>query len=530
VKTRPYALWFTLVLLMVLAVPQAVAEVEVCEDVLEVDRFHLQRQLSLDLHGVVPSVQELQPLIDGAEPDVEAMVDDEAFYRFVRRHHADMLWPNIDAFQLVNPAFSLLLPASFYEYMGSGNEDRLFVLYVGLYRRGALVPCKDEPAVFDDYGEPIAELYPDGTTREGWVEIEPYWAPGTTVKVCAYEAEAGMEAYGSGLPCDSYQGMLTGQCGCGPDLQRCLSVDAAPKIVQGLADQLLGAIEEPIREGRSYYDALVGTTERVNGPLTHYYRYLVPMAVDPLILYSPVDTSSLPEIPFTDTQWVEVDRGAPHSGILTSLLYLLRFQTSRARASRFWEAFLCAPFEAGEIPLPSPDDPCSAEPNLRARCGCKGCHASLEPASAYWASFVDAGAMWLDPQIFPYFDSDCAGCQGNPFGCGLFCDRLYLTEAGHPDEAPYVGYLRALTFRDGPELDRYQDGPSALVESYLSTGLLQRCTARRVGERLLGRALSSEESDTLLAPWTEAFEASGHDFKTLVKAIVSDPAYRRIAR
>jgi hypothetical protein len=51
-----------------------------------------------------------------------------------------------------------------------------------------------------------------------------------------------------------------------------------------------------------------------------------------------------------------------------------------------------------------------------------------------------------------------------------------------------------------------------------------------VGERLLGRALSAEESDTLLAPWTEAFEASGHDFKTLVKAIVSDPAYRRIAR
>jgi len=47
----------------------------------------------------------------------------------------------------VNPVISLFFPASF--YTGDVSEDRLFLLYVGLFCCGGLVPCTNEPAEFD---------------------------------------------------------------------------------------------------------------------------------------------------------------------------------------------------------------------------------------------------------------------------------------------------------------------------------------------------------------------------------------------
>jgi hypothetical protein len=117
------------------------------------------RQLTLDLWGRVPSVAELEALGDGEVTDahVDQMLADEQFFTMVRRHHADLLFPNLDQFELAPVAFSLLLPALYYEYDEVSDPTRLFVLYVGLYFRGALVPCADEPATFDDQGEGRAQ-------------------------------------------------------------------------------------------------------------------------------------------------------------------------------------------------------------------------------------------------------------------------------------------------------------------------------------------------------------------------------------
>jgi hypothetical protein len=180
--------------------------------------------------------------------------------------------------------------------------------------------------------------------------------------VCALEARAVAKA-SNGEPCTSYTGVLTGSCGCGEGLRYCLSLESGDAIRQSLRTQMERAIEGPMRSGAPYFDFLTEQTEELDGPLTHYYKYIAQIAVDPMIFTPPVAPALIDARPFVDTDWHSYPRAAFNSGILTSLQFLLRFQTSRARANRYWDAFLCAPFQAPDLELPSPNDPCSLNPN-----------------------------------------------------------------------------------------------------------------------------------------------------------------------
>ncbi len=534
----PHPALRALLALLVLAAPLAAAAQdeasEPCDDVVEVDRFRLLRQLTLDLAGRVPTVDELEAVRDAddvGEAQVDALLAAPEFSNFVRRHHRDLLWPATDAIEVVNAAVALLLPAQLYMYEGDGDPDRLFLLFTGVYGRGGLVPCKDEPAEWDEDGNLIFETLPDGTRREGWVMVEPYWAPGTEVKVCALEARI-QPVSETGVPCDTAQGLLTGTCGCGPNLQRCASIPVALDVALSLQEQVMRMVERPIAEGRPYTDALIGQTEEVNGPLVHYYRYLAPMALDPIILEPPVPVAELPDVPYGDAEWHPAPRAhAKHSGLLTSMSYLLRFQTDRARANRFYNAFLCEPFVAPPNGLPSPNDECSQEPNLRKRCGCNYCHGRLEPAAAYWGRFANAGTYYLDPATYPTYLARCAACAENPDRmCDFICDRFYVSEIGHPDEAPYAGVLKSYQWRDADEVAHVEAGPQALVEANIENGKLAQCVTRKVFERLYHRPMSPSEVEDELPALAADFAAGGYDFKALVKALVLHPGYRRMAR
>lgn len=528
------------IVVTVFAAPPAAAQTvsdeaaaEACGDVVEVDRFRQLRQLSLDLWGRVPTQAELEAVMDQdastplEQSTIEAMVESEEFWTFVRRYHFDLLWPNVEALDLVETASALLLPAYFYEYSDQ-SHDALFLLYTAQYNRGGLVPCKNEPAEFDDQGYPIMEEWPDGTMREGWVMVTPYWAPDTQVKVCALEARTVEKAY-NGAECDTLVGLYSGGCGCGPSLNHCLGIDSALELQASLRDQFMRYIEAPIREGRSYFDVLLDPEEEVNGPLIHYYRYLAPMTFDPIVQIPPIPVASLPEVPYTDKEWRRLKRSPEHSGILTSMLYLLRFQTARARANRFYSAFLCSPFQAPDVDLPSPNDECSNEPNLRERCGCNYCHATLEPAAAHWAGFADAGTMFMNELLFPPYRADCATCAETGT-CDFFCERFYLTEAGHPKLEEYVGWMESYVFRDDAEVDSLHEGPAALVEKNLGGPALTNCVVEKVFDKLYHRELTPLERMELVPVFAEAFSESGYDFKTLIKAMVTHEAYRRMAR
>ncbi|MGK0361233.1 MAG: hypothetical protein ACI9U2_003551 [Bradymonadia bacterium] len=509
----------------------AVAQ-EACDDVVEVDRDRYLRQLTLDLWGRVPSMDELRAFSDVeaiSEDHVQAMLDDDAgFQQLVRRHHADLLWPSTEGIDIIGGAIALLLPARLYDQFGDGS--RLFNVFVGLFTRNGVVPCLDEPAEWDADGALVFFDQPDGTRREGYVMMAPYWAPNIEVKVCAAETRLN-ETNAAGEACDTATGMGSGECGCGPALRHCADFSTVQTMTQMLQEQQLRMAEAPIFEGRPYTDMLLEKSEEVNGPLVHYYRYLTQMGADPFIQYPPVAADALPDIPYDDVEWQTVARTAPqHAGILTSMSYLLRFQTSRARANQFYNAFLCQPFVAPPDGLPSPNDACSQEPNLRNRCGCQFCHAQLEPSAGHWARFADAGTAWLDPEIFPTYLARCANCARRGDNCDFICNRFYVSEIGHPDAMPYVGVLKAYQWRDEGEISKVEAGPGALVQRAINDGRIARCASTKLFERLYKRAPTAVERREQIARFAEVFEASNYDFKTLVKAMVMDPAYRRMVR
>lgn len=506
-----------------------------CGDTVSVDRFRYLRQLTLDLWGRVPTEDELRALVD-VDPQVglddtriEAMLDAPEFDNFLTRHHADLLFPNINGLDFVSPA-ALLLPA---QYAGAqGDPDRLFNIFVSFYaRRELYAPCKDEPAEFDADGYPVFEEMADGTRREGYVMVEPYWAPGTQVKVCASEAMTNA-TNSAGVSCESAAGMFSGECGCGPGLEHCADYYVALGMIGDLREQMMRMVLGPIHDGRPYTDILTDVEEPLNGRLAHYYKHLAPMALDPLVGVPPVAPEALADVAFTDAEWVSYPRTpAIHSGVLTSLSYLLRFQTARARANRFYNAFLCEPFQAPTDGLPSPNDACSQEPNLRERCGCSYCHTRLEPAAAHWARFSEAGTMYIDPAVYPVYEPRCAACAEHPErSCDGVCEKFYVTEVGHEKERPFAGVLKAYEWRDRGEIEKVEAGPRAAVEAAIGDGRLAACAVKQLFVRLYRREPTVEERNTALPAWADAFQQGGFDYKALVKAMVTAEGYRRMVR
>jgi len=511
-------------------------EAAACGDEVEVDRDRFLRQVTLDLWGRVPSVVEYaalaaEPVFDQSalEALVDTMIAAPEFDTFVDRHHADLLWPNVNNLDFISPT-SLLLPAAFYGAPGDGQ--RLFNLFIGLYeRRQLFAPCKDEPAEFDETGRPVMEEMIDGTRREGWVMVEPYWAPGTQVKVCALEARtAAINEYG--MDCLQGSSQLTGQCGCGPNLERCASIEVFTETVPLLREQMMRMVKRPIAEGRPYTDILTDVSEEVTGPLVHYYRHIARYALDPLVAVAPIDLADVEDMNYTDRDWRTVTRAAEeHAGVLTSTTFLLRFQTARSRANRFYNAFLCEPFQAPNDGLPSPNDECSQEPNLRERCGCNYCHARLEPASAHWGRFAEAGTMYVDPAIYPVFSQRCAACAENPDApCDPYCDKFYVTDIGHPKQAPFAGVLKSYEFRPPEEVASLEAGPRALVDLHVADGRIAACAATQVFRRLYRREPTQDEQLFELAEIARDFQGGNFDFKQLVRTLLVSEGYRRMVR
>ena len=172
------------VLLAPSAFAQGVQPNECGPDETLLEKLAYTKALSLELRGRLPSLQEYASL--EAEGDVpEALLDawlaSEAFADRMVRHHRDLLWNNIDGVSLFSYAVRL----------GGGPMWRRDA---SIHFRGGEIGCLDEPAQFSDDGrilftESVRTRVENGQEirealrREGYVEVEPYWAPGTTTRV-----------------------------------------------------------------------------------------------------------------------------------------------------------------------------------------------------------------------------------------------------------------------------------------------------------------------------------------------------------
>ena len=499
------------------AAPSAIADELYCPSEAELlSPTEYLRALSLDLTGVVPTIEQLEAVADeGAVP--EAMIDeflasDEFADRVVRRHR-DLIWNNVSDVRYVSQATNFNVNDGIY-----WRQD------VAQTYRGDRVRCLDEPARFED--DEILTTEVGVSRREGWVEVRPYWNMETTIRVCAFDAQIA-EASPSGTPCNSIDAHGAPECGCGPNLIYCRGNGSNNLVDAAFNEDVERRIHDVISRDRSYLELFTGTTMWVNGPLTHFLRYRADFPDNSTIAPLPYNRDVLPPLEWEDGEtWVEIDAGDHQAGLLTSPAFLLRFPTNRARASRFYDAFLCDPFTAPEGSLPAQVG--RLEPDLQVRDGCNYCHGELEPAAAHWGRWSQQGSGYLDPAAFPAMRADCQQCALEGRFCGTECNRYYVMNAQTTEEIPYLGWLRSYVFLRESDVDNVDQGPRALALRAVATGQLDRCVATRTAEWLLGRDIDkSVESD-----WIEALAASfanqDYSYRELVRVIVESDVYRRV--
>lgn len=479
------------------------------------------RAIAIDLTGHLPSDTDRQAL-DSAAPGSEeqalaSLVDKwlqapEFAARVARRHRA-ILWNETSDVTLLYPPYTGIYPHDY----GPGVVWYRPYAWMARYRLADSTFCDpNTPATFDSDGNviPIQTL---PTRIEGYVMVEPYWAPGTQIKVCAYDAQTRLVS-ASGETCGPWS--ESAGCGCGPNLRWCATAAAVSDVGRSFGDAVTAEVQALIEDDRPYEDLFTEPAIYVNGPMAHFLRYWWDAIFSQKSGVQPVPKERIPVIPYTDTTFHRVE--VPHaSGVLTSFAYLLRFPTNRARASRFSAEVLCRPFQppASGIDLSGS----ALEADLQVRGGCKYCHAQLEPMASYFGRWAENGVGWLEPTRFPKEREDCVICgRSGASYCNADCRDHYFVHARLSAEYDFVGRLHSYIFRR-PEHETHIDaGPRGMVLASLSEDdAFARCTVRQSL-----RWLASNEDGVLIERLTQEFQ-TGRRFSDLVRSIVLDDAYGR---
>jgi len=480
------------------------------------------KALSFDLRGTPPSMEEYTA-VDGLETVPENLIDEwlnsEAFVNQAIAFHQSLLWnnlSNIDFFHR-NTTFN------------TGPGKVYYRRYQGTYYRGDRVPCLDEPVSYTESGDikmtAVTNDEGEVTYREGWVKVVPYWAPDSEIKVCALDAQDVLVGK-SGKACNTTAAFKDTSCGCGPNLLWCSYQGNGPLYKAVQRDMEL-RIKHVVANDLPYTDLLLDTPMFVNGPLVHFLKHQSQFARNVKILPLAIPVAQLPDLNYTQADtWVPLKLGQQHSGILTSPAFLWRYQTNRSRANKYYNTFLCQPFQPPPGGLIGSSDEEAKLTDLQKRPGCKYCHAELEPASSYWGRWPELGAGFLADNKYPAFSQDCADCAVKN-NCKNFCKNNYITKALHPSEAEYFGWLKPYLFRKSAHQKFVEQGPSLLVMNTMVDHRLPSCTTENLSRWLLGRVALTEEK-SWFADFAQQFVSSNYSFKQLVKAVVTSPIYRRV--
>jgi hypothetical protein len=530
-----------------------------CQVSRPMDAQRLMRRLSLDLRGWAPTYGE-QMAATTSSSNIDTYLQSEDFVKVMRHYHEELLWPNLDSADidpLQQKLFPIPLSATTTVYMSALRA--IFLRSITMQ----FPSCRDAPLEYNADGS--IKVYPlvvNGQTvavQEGWVEVEPYWAPGTTIKVCGFDAQAAptgklcsdvfvaqspylagicnqylpyaqalnIPLANSPIDCSNSFASLSGDCGCGPNLRLCTTDDVAKQLRTSLIDQEMKLIEDVVRSDAPYTDVLLRKRISVNGPIAHYLNYQSTESFD--VFGEPDTTSPVPSsLTYLDKDtWVDVDRTGRHSGVLTTPGYLLKYQSNRGRAHRYYEAFECADFiPAG--PLPSPLEACSQHTDLTQRCGCNACHAQLEPMASHWGRFAEYGLTPLSEARYPKtYDTVCTNLTSMD---QLFrCSRFYVTDPpAMSDETSYKGFLRPYEYRTPDQVTGLETGPAALAQTSIDSGRFATCTVRKMWGWFMRRPPTPDEEATVVQKLADDFKSGGYHLKSLVKSIVTQPAYGRL--
>ncbi|MBX7096380.1 MAG: hypothetical protein K1X89_01595 [Myxococcaceae bacterium] len=522
-----------------------------CDQPHELDKYQLLRRLSLDLRNKVPSVAEYGALDAQStvpQATIDAMVKSDDFRLAMRRYHEDLFWPNVSNVQLNNVNAQLTATGTQNAYrLASAGRRKLYRVNPDVNTATLGVDCGDFQATVSGVNKTPTDLrtVTNGSgvvtdRQEGWRDVEPYWAPGTTVRVCAYDAQETLQVNvgGTMVSCADPAAQGNVNCGCGPNLRFCFGprgiVEAA--ILTSMREQLNRKVDEVTSGGKPYTDLIASRTSDWNGPVAFYKQYLSHNYSFGRIYAVPDDgevagPESAPVRGFTETNWVQNTRPALHGGVLTLPAYLLRFQTNRGRANRARIDFECSVF----TPPPTLEDPATATPacvtegtDLTKRCTCRMCHSTLEPLAAYFGQFSEAGTTILSAANFPRTRANCVGSSSG------VCSRFYVTEPTEPNAGALMPYQYANTSDAVHRAiqTNLAAGPAGYATETINSHAFSKCAVRRTFAFLVKRDLHATPPDVeevdLLNSLSSSFEANGYDFPKLIEAIVSLPQYRRV--
>ncbi len=534
-------------LAVALVAPGAQAQVaKSCDEPHALDKYQLLRRLSLDLRGRVPSYAEYRALdsVDTVPTaTVAAYLASADYQRTMRRYHEDLFWPNVTDVDInFNAAAisSIVIKdkTTALSSMGSGRRkmwrgDSDASTTTNGRACGAFEQTHFDPKYPGQFRPDPAYIFTEnqsGTVvkQEGYRKVHPYWAPTTTVNVCAFEAQETLVSDKNGTSCNSMEALNIPECGCGPGLRSCYGPkkNVANVILEAMREQLGRKVDE-VTSGKPYTDLLLSTTTEVNGPLSWWKKYLGKLYALNQV-YTPADDGEeLADLDFTDqATWKPVDRKGLHAGVLTLPAYMLRFQTNRSRANRFRNNFECSPF-VPPAEIETVADGCAESgTDLTARCTCRYCHRILEPLAAHWGQFSEAGTSFLNPTEYPRSKPGCV--SGKPTN---LCRRFYVTDSSA--DAP--GSLLSYQYADAqhpavaPALD---GGPRKRVNEIIANGVFGKCTVKRLFANYVKRDMhvtgeNLDELDTL-NQLSADFATHGYDLKWLAQQIVELPQYRSL--
>ena len=357
---------------------------------------------------------------------------------------------------------------------------------------------------------------------------------------------------GESVSCATKAGLeLATDCGCGVGLERCIPSDStnngaafyfpnhsplgpdAPLDTARQAAQrwfpywwsreAISFISYLFAQDRDFREILTGRETLVNGPLAQFCRTIQrgnccgpELAFGMLEEKEPLfEPGRVPEdlAPQDTGRWELVsDRGSHAAGILTMPMFLEKYASARARAAAVYGDFLCKSFTAENQQLTP-----STEPDLTVRPGCKTCHATLEPLSAYFARIEPGNFVFLPEAQFPVNNPVCKLDKNGHLNGS--CNALY--------DAAFVDAKQGATLRSAYASGAHADeAPTGLARDVTAMPEFAACATERVASSFFGRALSADDAP-LLRSLTEGFTKSGYRMRALVRAIMRSETYRR---
>ncbi|MDP3275018.1 MAG: DUF1585 domain-containing protein [Deltaproteobacteria bacterium] len=350
---------------------------------------------------------------------------------------------------------------------------------------------------------------------------------------------------------------LSTECGCGPGLERCLPGAAVNNLVAG--NMLQGELRRPLgqdaplestglnpsngallwwseeathfldaifRDDRDIRDLLRARDTVINGPLAHFYRHGQQQSCcttnhlkfdynQPVNLFDPTNVPSA-ILQHDVDRWTPVaNRGPLASGLLTMPIFLSKYGTRRARAHILYQAFLCKEFIAPNVALMP-----SNEPNLARRTGCSGCHATLEPMSAFYTRVSESDWTYLPAANFPLDNARCRTATpmaSMPSGCAPFYDPSFTTAAR--------SWMRGIYDLTAAQPNA-NAGPAGLANYIVAQPEFAGCVVDNIAESLLGRELTSEDTP-LRTQLTTTLRSSNFRPRAMVRQLILSDAYRR---